>query len=128
MDKEKYYKYMLILGALYNWLNSIIFFISSVAIPDMFPIFGVAVPISNVFLHLALMLIGVFGIGYLMVAMNLKENHGILVMGAIGKMGVFIIFLTYMILGDVNVLVFLLGTIDLLFVCLFIEFLLKYEK
>jgi len=127
MDKENYYKYMLIIAGLWNCLNAIIFFIISIAFPELFAIFGVAIPISNVWIHLALMLIGAVGIGYIMVSMNLKENHGILILGAFAKILVFIIFLTYMIMGDVGILVVLLGVGDVIFACLFIEFLLKYE-
>ena len=127
MDKEKYYKYMLLAAALYNWVNSTIFIIASLAMPDIFPMFGVVVPISNVWLHLALVFIFIFGIGYFMVSINLKENHGLIVIGAMAKVSFFLITLIYMVLEDVGILVVLLGGIDILFVCLFIEFLFKYE-
>ena len=128
MNKEKYYKFMLICAGLYNCINAVVFIISSIFILEVFPSFGVAVPISMIWLHLTLIFIIVYGIGYFMVSMNLEKNHGIIVIGAIAKVMFFIMTLIYMFLGDVNILVVTLGSIDLLFVCLFIEFLLKYEK
>lgn len=127
MDKENYYKYMFIISGIYNCLNATIFITVSLAMPDIFPLFGVAVPISNVWLHLSLILIAIFGIGYFIVATNLKENHGIIIIGTISKLCFFVITLIYWILGDLGIIIVLLGSVDILFAILFIEFLFKYK-
>ena len=83
------------------------------------------VPPSMIWLQLTLFLILIFGIGYILVARDLEKNQGIVLTGALAKLTFFIIALTYYIFGDVNILIVLLGGIDLVMVILFIEFLLK---
>ncbi|MFW9947120.1 MAG: hypothetical protein ACFFDX_09860, partial [Candidatus Odinarchaeota archaeon] len=89
--------------------------------------FGVAVPPSMIWLQLSLILILIFGIGYIIVSRNLEKNYGLVFIGAVAKLMFFILVLIYFILGDVNFLIVLLGGIDLIMACLFIEFLLKFE-
>jgi len=134
MDKEKYYKYLFLFSATYNILNGTIFIITSVAITSLFPTFGVAIPPSMIWLQLSLALIMIFGIGYIIVAMDISQNHGIVIIGGISKMLFFLMTLGYYIYGlvdpndHVGILVVLLGGVDVIIVCLFAEFLLKYGK
>ncbi|TFG19011.1 MAG: hypothetical protein EU533_07175 [Promethearchaeota archaeon] len=125
MDKKKYYKYLFLIAALYNILNSVIFLGISIFGVALFPLFGVAVPSSMIWLQLSLFLILIFGIGYILVSRDMENNRGLVFTGALAKLTFFIIALTYYILGDVNLLIVLLGGIDLIMVILFIEFLLK---
>jgi hypothetical protein len=128
LDKKKYYKGVFIFAALYNILNSVIFLIISVAATDMFPTFGVTIPPSMIWLQLCLIFIMIYGIGYFIVFKNLDENHGIVIIGAIAKATFFLFSIIYLIQGDVNILIVLLGSIDMAFVILFIEFLLNYKN
>lgn len=68
------------------------------------------------------------GIGYFMVGLNIDKNHGIVTIGAIAKILVFIFFLAYFSLGVVQIDNVLIGTGDLIFAILFIEFLVNYKK
>ena len=129
MDKEKYYKYLFLLSACYNILNALIFIIVSLLKdPAIFAMFGVLMPNSMVWLQLSLLLILILGLGYIIVAMDISQNHGLVIIGGISKVVFFIITLIYFVLSEVGIMVVLLGGVDILFVCLFAEFLLKYNK
>ena len=125
MDKKKYYRYLFLIAALYNILNSVIFIGISIFGVELFPLFGVAVPPSMVWLQLSLFLILIFGIGYIIVSRDLEKNRGLVLTGALSKLTFFMIALSYFILGDVNFLIVILGGIDLILVILFIDFLVK---
>ena len=125
MDKKNYYRYLFLIAALYNILNSVIFIGISIFGVDLFPLFGVAVPPSMIWLQLSLFLILIFGIGYIFVFRDFGKNRGIVVIGGLAKLTFFIIVLVYFVLGDVNILIVLLGGIDLIMVILFIEFLIN---
>ncbi len=129
MDKEKYYKYLFLLAACYNILNALIFIVVSLLKdPAIFTLFGVLMPNSMIWLQLSLLLILILGLGYIIVSMDLSQNHGLVIIGGISKVVFFIITLIYFVLGEVGIMVVLLGGVDILFVCLFAEFLLKYNK
>ena len=129
MDKEKYYKYVFLVAACYNILNGLIFIIISL-LKDaaIFTTFGVPMPNSMIWLQLSLLLILILGLGYVIVAMDISQNHGLVIIGGISKVVFFIITLIYFGLSEVGIMVVLLGGVDILFVCLFTEFLLKYNK
>jgi len=129
MEKEKYYKYLFLLSACYNILNALIFIIISLLKdPAIFTMFGVLMPNSMVWLQLSLLLILILGLGYIIVAMDISQNHGLVIIGAISKVVFCIITIIYLALGEVGIMVVLLGGVDILFVCLFVEFLLRYNK
>ncbi len=67
MDKEKYYKWLFITGAVFNWIMAASFIVGSLVIADIFAIFGSESPPTLFFLHALLGLIFVYGIGYLIV-------------------------------------------------------------
>jgi len=94
----------------------------------IFTTFGVPMPNSMLWLQLSLLLILLLGLGYIIVAMDISQNHGLVIIGGISKVVFFIITLIYFGLSEVGVMVVLLGGVDILFVCLFTEFLLKYNK
>jgi hypothetical protein len=118
---------MFIIGALWNLILGFMFFI--------FPIFGdvayemteMEAPPSLLFYHAFFGIVIGFGIAYYLVARDLSQNHGIVLIGAIAKTFVFILFLIYFILGDSNIVPVILTTGDLIFACLFVEFLINYE-
>jgi hypothetical protein len=125
MDKKKYYRYLFLIAALYNILNSVIFIGISIFGVELFPLFGVAIPPSMIWLQLSLFLILIFGIGYIFVSRDLEKNRALVIIGGLAKLMFFIIVLIYFILGDISILIVLLGGIDMIMVILFIEFLIK---
>jgi len=125
MNKEKYYKILFIVAALYNIINSVIFILISIVATDLFPVFGVAIPPSMVWLQLSLILIALLGVGYIIVSRDISKNHGLVLVGGLAKLFFFLMSLVYFLIGDLNVLIVLLGSVDLIMVILFIEFLLR---
>ena len=70
----------------------------------------------------------VFGIGYLMVGLDLENNHLVILLAVIAKALVFLVFLIYYISGDLPLFEMLAGVGDLIFSIFFIEFLINYKK
>ena len=81
-----------------------------------------------VWLKLSLVLIALFGIGYILVSRDISKNHGLVLIGALAKMSFFVFALIYFFLGDVNILIVLLGGIDILMAILFVEFLINSKE
>lgn len=61
----------------------------------------------------------IFGLGYYWISKDVERNRDIIKMGIIAKVMVFLLFLIYMIKGDITWLLFLAGCIDLVFAVLF---------
>lgn len=122
MDRKIYYKYLFIIGAIWNLALSILMFILSFFVNPGLNEMGLL--FHRGFLH-AVML---FGIGYYLVGRNLEKNHAMVSMGMLGKILVFGYFLAYFIFGVVDITYFFTGIIDLIFAALFIEFLINFEK
>ena len=125
MNKEKYYKILFIVAALYNIINSVTFILISIVATDLFPLFGVDTPPSMIWLQLSLILILLLGVGYIIVSLDISKNHGLVVIGGLTKLSFFLMSLVYFFIGDLNVLIVLLGSVDLIIVILFMEFLVK---
>jgi len=128
MNKEKYYKILFIVAALYNIIISVAFISVSVVATELFPLFGVEIPPSMVFLQLSLILIALLGVGYIMVSRDISKNHGLVLIGGLAKLSFFLMSLIYYFIGDLNILIVLLGSVDLIMVILFIEFLISQNK
>ena len=122
MDKKAYYKYLLIIAAIWNLM---------IAIPlILVSFFGTSgfQALSLMYYQGFLMFVSVFGIGYLMVVLDLENNHLVIFLGAIIKALAFLLFLIYYISGDLPFYQMLFGVGDLIFSILFIEFLFNYKK
>lgn len=128
MDKKTYYKYLFLVSALWNWIIGIIFILIPLVWPAGFDFFGVAVPPSFIFIHAFFGFVVIFGIGYLIIYLNINKNRAIVIIGAVEKGFVFVNFLIYFILGDFNFIGFIPAIIDLIFGCLFVEFLINIKK
>ena len=128
MNKEKYYKILFLVAALYNIINSVIFILVSLVATDLFPLFGVEIPPSMIWLQLSLILIALLGVGYIMVSRDISKNHGLVFVGGLAKLSFFLMSLIYYFIGDLNILIVLLGSVDLIMVILFIEFLNSQNK
>ena len=125
MNKEKYYKILFLVAALYNIINSVTFILVSIVATDLFPFFVVEIPTSMIWLQLSLILIALLGVGYILVSRNISKNHGLVFIGGLAKLSFFLISLIYFFIGDLNILIVLLGSVDLIMVILFMEFLVK---
>jgi len=70
----------------------------------------------------------VFGFGYYLVAKDIDNNHGLVILGILGKVGVFVIFMADYLWGAGDITQTLIGGVDLLFAFLFVEFLYTYRQ
>jgi hypothetical protein len=77
---------------------------------------------------LAVSVVIIMGIGYLIVGLNIDQNHWIVLMGIIGKLSVFVFFTIQYINGDIALLKLIIAIGDLIFAILFVEFLLNFKK
>lgn len=129
MDRKKYYKYMFLSGALWNWLIAILFiFLTLFFLPIAASLLGILIPPSLLFMHGFLIFIFLIGIGLYIVSKDITKNRGIVQLCLIEKFSLFILFVIYFILGDFNILLFLPVIIDLIYGLLFLEFLVNYKK
>lgn len=64
-----------------------------------------------------------FGIGYWLVSLDVRQNHGLVVLGILGKLGVVLFFPYRVWVGDTTAWILLPAAIDLFFVVLYADFL-----
>ena len=125
MNKKKYYKNLFLCAALWNWAVGISLLTLSFIAPHLFPLFGVKIPPSLVFVQMLFILVTIFGIGFIIVHLDIEKNRGIVQMSVLEKFSFFIVFLIYFLLNHINFFVLLLNIIDLIFGILFVEFLMN---
>jgi tryptophan-rich sensory protein len=126
MTKPNYYKNLFLIGALWNLLIAVICSAGCIFLQTpFFKAFGIPLP-STLFPYVALFsVVLALGIGYYLVSMDISNNHGIITIGIIGKVLIFICCLSFFLLGDANSLLLVPGIGDLVFAILFLEFLIK---
>lgn len=127
MDKRKYYEFLFKIGGIFNWLMAISFITMSLIIPDVFELFGSSRPPTLFFLHSLLGLIFVYGIGYFIVGLNIDKNRGCVWLGILSKLTFFTFCVIYFLIGDLDFIIVLFGSLDFIFACLFIEFIINYN-
>ncbi|MFW9990475.1 MAG: hypothetical protein ACFFD4_00305 [Candidatus Odinarchaeota archaeon] len=129
LNKENYYKYLFLIGAVWNVILGLAFILTSIFMLETgFDLFGVIVPSSLMFYHLFFGAVIIFGVGYYLVSVDLDKNHGVVIIGVIAKIWVFVITGYYFFIGDINILGVAPAVGDLIFAILFIEFLVNYER
>ena len=125
MERKSYYKWLFIIGALWNWAAGIQFFFwydQVFAHLNMMPLNYPAI------MQLAMSLVFVFGIGYYWVSKDLSKNHDIVKLGIIAKFLVFMIFSYHYLIGNMPLLIALCGVVDLIFAILFLKFLMNMKR
>lgn len=127
MDKTTYYSYLFKIGGIFNWLMAISFIALSLIVPDVFELFGSPRPPTLFFLHSLLGLIFVYGIGYFIVGLDINKNRGCVWLGILSKLTFFSFCVIYFLTGDLEFIIVILGSLDFIFACLFIEFIINYK-
>ncbi len=120
MERGSYYKWLFIIGALWNWAAGVQFFFWYDPIFARLNMQALNYP---AIMQLAMSLVFVFGIGYYWVSKDLSKNHDIVKLGIIAKVIVFLIFSYHYLFGNMPLMIALCGVVDLIFAILFIEFL-----
>ncbi|TFG09713.1 hypothetical protein EU538_04145 [Candidatus Thorarchaeota archaeon] len=128
MNKESYYEWLFKVGAVFNWIMAVSFLVGSVAVADIFALFGTTDPPTLFFLHALLGLIFVYGIGYYMVGQDITKNRGIVWLGVLSKLTFFAFCVIYFLLGDLSLIIVVFGSFDFFFACLFLEYIVNYER
>ena len=128
MEKATYYKWLFIIGAIFNWVMALSFFVGSVAIPEIFSLFGTSSPPTLFFLHALLGLIAVYGVGYFIVGLDIQKNRGCVWLGVLSKLSFFAFCVVYFLIGDLSILIVIFGSFDFVFACLFLEFIVNYGR
>ena len=128
LNRERYHRYMFITAALWNWALAIGFLLLSRIDINLFLAFGLTIPNTMLWFDSFMGMVFVFGIGFYIVSKNMKENHGLILMACFEKFIVFIIPMSWFILGQASIWVVGFVTVDLIFGLLFIEDLLAIRK
>ena len=128
-SKSAYYKSLFFIGGLWNLGGAIPSWLGAIYVPDFaFGSVGMAVP-GVLFPYLAMYsFIITFGIGYIIVSRDIAKNHGIVVLGIIGKTLFFVQCAIAFASNEANLLLLLTGIVDVVFAALFLEFLLSVRR
>jgi len=119
---ETGYRKLFFVAALWNLALGLAFLLM---FSRLMTLFGMPTPARELtaFHQMAILLAMVYGIGYYMVSRDLYSHKGIVLLGVIGKIIVFALFLYHMLFSGLHFLIFLVGFGDLIFALLFIMFL-----
>jgi hypothetical protein len=126
LKREAYYTWLFFTGAIWNIIIAIIYLVLPALGFDLFSFFGTPEPSSRIWYDLFFGAVLIFGIGYYMVGRDITKNEDIVKLAIVGKFGVFLIALYYFILGEVNIVMLLPASVDLIYGFLFLEFLVRY--
>ena len=117
-----YYKKLFFVAALWNLALGFVFL---VAFSRLMSLFAMPAPPRELaaFHQMGILLAMVYGIGYYMVSRELDAHRGVVILGIIGKIVVFFLFLYHLVFSGLHFFIFLVGAGDLIFALLFIGFL-----
>ena len=129
MSKSAYYKGLFLIAGLWNLGGAIPAWLGAIYMPGLtFGSSGIAVPAVLFPYHAMYAFIITFGIGYIIVSRDIAKNHGIVVLGIIGKVLFFTSCVGAYASKEANLLVLLTGIGDLVFAFLFLKFLLSVRR
>jgi len=124
VQKEKYYKCLFLVGAIWNWIVAPIFFFAHAPIFKRLEM----EPLRYVLpLQLFMALVFVFGIAYFYVFKDPVRNRDCAKLGVYSKTAVFVLLTYYWIAGEIVVALVIPGIVDLIFAGLFLEFLIRFS-
>ena len=127
--RVRYYTSLFLIGGIWNIGVSLSLLILGSLLPSSFELFGMAVPPTLFFFGGMMGFVFALGIGYILVSRNIYENHAVVIAGGvIAKLMVFVNCAISVSFGQANAAVLAIGTIDLLFAVLFVEFLNSTRK
>ncbi|MBN1899496.1 MAG: hypothetical protein JW827_12030 [Spirochaetes bacterium] len=120
--KKKYYEYLFLTGAIWNWGVSLFFFLAHRYVSRFLDI----APVADLYLlQLSMALVFAIGLAYYWIRKDPGKNIPVVKLGIAGKTFVFIILSIHAINKNIHPLLVLPGVVDLIYAILFLEFLLK---
>jgi len=117
---ERNIKILFSAAAIFNW-TACLLLLEPLGLAAAFNLSHAVV--GDPFGQIALMAIFIFGVGYWMVPGNPTEYRGVVILGALGKIGVAAIAFSHYFVGDVNFNLAGLTIGDVIFAALFIRYL-----
>ena len=117
-QSASYQRNLFFIGALWNWGAALLFVGLFFINENLLELF-LKVPESMLWFFIVSGAIFIFGLGYYWISKDVERNRDIIRMGIIAKGMVFLLFLIYMIKGDITWLLFMAGCVDLVFAVLF---------
>ena len=106
-------------AAVFNW-SAVVFFLPVLGLADGL---GYGAPTGTAFEHVGLGAIGLFGLGYWMVASAPEQNRGIVQLGLLGKVLAVGLVVGHYLAGDVSLPLALVVSGDVIFAVLFARYL-----
>ena len=106
-------------AALFNW-SAVVFFLPVLGLADRL---GHGAPTGTPFEHVGLGSIGLFGLGYWMVASAPEQNRGIVQLGLLGKVLAVALVAGHYLAGNVSLPLALVVSGDLIYAVLFARYL-----
>ncbi len=129
LDKKKYYKYMFLSAALWNFIvGGINLLLTIFMLPATAALLELEIPPTLFFIQGVLLFVIIIGIGLFIVSLDISKNHGIAQMIIFEKFLMFILGLVYFLIGEINYVLLLIVIVDLLYGILFLEFVLNVKK
>ena len=119
MTRRAYYQRMFYGAAIFNWFAAATAIAKAIA-PS---VISMDSPFDTFSGELFGLLVAVFGYGYFLVARDPARNEGIVWMGIVGKVLIFVLFLGHAIAGTFPFVLMIPTVGDLIFAFLFLEFL-----
>jgi hypothetical protein len=126
-EKGTYDKNLFFIGALWNWSAATLFFGLSIVNKELLTYYH-DIPQTMLWYYCFLSAVFIFGLGYYWISKDVSRNRDIIKMGIIGKTMVFLMFLIYLFKGEITILLFLAGCVDLIFTILFVKVLVHTPK
>jgi hypothetical protein len=119
MTRRTYYQRMFYAAAIFNWLVAAMI-IAKIVFPAQIPIASPFDPFAG---QAFALLIAVFGYGYFLVGRNPERNEAMVQVGVLGKLLIFLLFLSGALGGTLPFALMLPACADVIFAFLFLEFL-----
>ncbi len=127
MEKNTYYKYLFLIAALWNLIIGIVFVLVLIVSPNSATLFITALPPSFIWAYSFFFFVFLFGLLFYLTSRNIEKYQKLANIYVVEKFGVFVIFLIYLLLGDIKFIAFSLTIVDLIFGILFLEFSINYK-
>ncbi|MHA1129294.1 MAG: hypothetical protein ACTSRC_12410 [Candidatus Helarchaeota archaeon] len=124
MERNAFYKYFFLFIAIWNWAIGLSFVFLW---PRFATQFGLTMPSTPIWIELFLWFVFIIGFGYFLVSRDLGSNHGLILVGLLMKVTVFIYFTYYLAVGEINLILFLMSVVDFVSACIMVEFLFHFQ-
>ncbi len=129
MNREKYYKILFLITAVWNWGMGVVFTLLTIFFrPFALSTFGAEMPPSLVWMHGFFFLIFVIGFAFFFASFDVKNNIAVLKFGIIDKFLIFPVIFIYFLLGDISFTAVVPAIIDVVFAILFVECFISIKK